>query len=91
LLVNNIPDETTIPDALLVSPAVKERFNNDLTGTTFLINDEIINAHMFSQLSRIQSESAVELSITERKSILSLCRYLKNDTPEKLIIGLSIG
>jgi hypothetical protein len=90
-IVNKVHVETTVFEALLLSQAVQERMKNDRSDNTFVIEEESIDSESMSKLIRLFSGDSVEICLNERKSMISLCRILKNKIIEKMIFGLSVG
>jgi hypothetical protein len=90
-VINKERFETDIFEAVLLSPAVHERLTIDRSDRMFVIEDENIPCKMISILIGLVSGETVELSLEERKSLIFLCRYLKNKKFEKIIFGMLIG
>jgi hypothetical protein len=90
-VINGTRFEIDIIDALLLSPAAHERLQHDRRDTTIVIDDDNISCAAFSKLTDLLKCVSVEVNMAERKSMILLCRYLQNNTMEKIFFGLSIG
>jgi hypothetical protein len=61
------------------------------TDRIFIIENDTIELFTISKLFGPFSGSSIELSFSERKSMISVCKHLKNNTIAKMIFENSVG
>jgi hypothetical protein len=71
--VNGDEYVTSLLNAVLLSPAVHEELLHDHTLNKFVIEDEKVTLSALSKLVALFSSDSVELTFSERQSMMSLC------------------
>jgi hypothetical protein len=78
--VNGKALESTLEEAVLISPRVHEALRHNRNNRTFTISDDTINSKLFGIfLELVRSHDCVALLKNKKLSLLSICRLFGNE------------
>jgi hypothetical protein len=90
-VINGSRFETDVMTAVLLSPAVHSELQRDRSFDRFEIDDSSVSVEALRVLKDFVSGSSVTLSLSDRKSLLSVCRSLQNGRLEMVVFACWIG
>jgi hypothetical protein len=88
-VVNDKLFPLSIVEAVLLSPAVHENVENDLSFTKFTVNNSNVTSEDFVLLLEIVHFGQIKISRSRFESLIELSRELKNDRLELLFLSIS--
>jgi hypothetical protein len=87
-VINGTRIERVLVEAVLLSPAVQEELIADRSSREFFIDDDHVDVSTFSILPELYRFEEMLVREADVRSLIRICRYLKNGNIAQILFGL---